>query len=648
MLNTLKSPPTPEPLRPPFNQSASQHIAASLGKVWQSFSSLVPGLLPAWQGSSPVARLIRHTARSQKRLLLLNGCAALLRSVAEALLFAVIYQTVQLISGSPLPAVAQQAQLSRSSMFLLLLVAIFLIQLIASGSRAINGMLSGRFAARCQAEILPRIHNHILSLSYGCASSFKAGDLARQASIAPVAINTEIEQASFIVSDGLLAMVYVLVLVRISPWLLLLAGVLAIGTAFTQALLRPRIGSESREVEQQQRRIAAAITADLQVLRLLHSSAGTAAANRSFQNHLRGLELRLCRLSSLRSLMEPIAELLPTLIAVLLALFSWQLSGGRRELLIPGLATFVLALQRLNLRLMRIAQNANQLAENLHRIELLNDLLSPEGKTFRRRGGQPFASLRHEIRFEGVTLRYPGRSRASLIDISFQLPRNGTVALVGSSGAGKSTLVDLLVGLIDPSVGRILVDGQDLQGLDLDSWQRRLGVVSQEVLLVHDTIAANIVFGLGNDVSQAAIHRAAAAASADDFIEALPDGYNTVIGEQGHRLSGGQRQRLSLARAMLREPEILILDEATSALDSHTEAQVHQAIEAFRSGRTVLAVAHRLSSIRDADQILVIDAGQITERGSHGELLAQGGAYAALWRRQQGRTHTRTTHNNSP
>jgi ATP-binding cassette, subfamily B, bacterial MsbA len=618
-----------------LKRPSPQHFAISLGTAWQSLSSLTLGLLPAWQGTSPVARLIRHTARNQKKILLLNGFAALLRSASEALLFAVIYQAVRLISGSSLPALAQQANLSRGSTFLILLLAVSVIQLIASGSRALNGMLSGRFAARCQAEILPRIHHHLLSLSYGCASGFKAGDLARQASIAPLAINTEIEQASFIVSDGLLALVYLLVLVRISPWLLLLAGVLAIGTALTQTWLRPRIRSASREVEQQQRRIGAAITADLQVLRLLHSSAGTAAANRSFQRQLQGLDLRLRRLSNLRSLMEPIAELLPTLIAVVLALFSWQLNGGRSELLIPGLATFVLALQRLNLRLVRIGQSANLLAENLPRIELLNDLLAPEDKTFRRRGGHPFPGLNRGIRFEGVTFRYPERSQAALIDVSFSLPRHGTVALVGASGAGKSTLVDLLVGLIDPCTGRILVDGQDLQSLNLDSWQRRLGVVSQDVLVVHDTIAANIAFGLGDGVSLEIIRRAAAAACADAFIEALPDGYDTVIGEQGHRLSGGQRQRLSLARAMLRQPEILILDEATSALDSHSEARVHQAIDAFRSGRTVLAVAHRLSSIRAADQILVLDAGRIVERGSHDQLLALDGAYAGLWQRQQ-------------
>lgn len=155
------------------------------------------------------------------------------------------------------------------------------------------------------------------------------------------------------------------------------------------------------------------------------------------------------------------------------------------------------------------------------------------------------------------------------------------------------------------------------------------------MLLLNDTIAANISFGMGDSIPLEAIQQAAQAACADNFIRALPAGYDTLIGEHGHRLSGGQRQRLSLARAILRQPEILILDEATSALDSHSEAQVHQAIQAFSSGRTVLAIAHRLSSIREAAQILVMDAGMIVEQGTHNSLLAEDGPYAALWQIQQ-------------
>jgi ATP-binding cassette subfamily B protein/subfamily B ATP-binding cassette protein MsbA len=207
------------------------------------------------------------------------------------------------------------------------------------------------------------------------------------------------------------------------------------------------------------------------------------------------------------------------------------------------------------------------------------------------------------------------------------------VALVGPSGAGKSSLVDLLVGLQDPSSGRVLIDDVDLRSLDLDSWQRQLGVVSQDVLLLNASIRDNIAFGSAGS-SEAAIEAASRTAGAHGFISALPQGYATVIGERGYRLSGGQRQRLSLARALLRDPQLLILDEATSALDSHSEHGIQQALAAFQGPRTVLTVAHRLSSIVQADQIVVIEQGRIVEQGRHQQLLAAGGGYARLWLRQ--------------
>jgi subfamily B ATP-binding cassette protein MsbA len=591
-----------------------------------------PPIFATWTASTPVSRLIRQTASRHKQLLLGNLAFALLLGASEACLFAVIYRTLRVLTGTPLP---ESLGLPRGTVFLLLLVSLLVLQTIASVSRAMTGTLSGRFAARCQAEVVPQVHRFILNLSYGCASSFRIGDLAHRASLAPLAIQMEIEQASLILSDALLGAIYLLVLVVISPWMMLLATVLILGMVYTQSQLRPRIRQAAREVEQHQRQIASALTADLQVLRLLHSSAALDRANGSFQRRLKGLEEKLRRLSLVRSLMEPCGELIPMLAAVCLGLLSWQLSGGRPELLIPGLATFVLALQRLNLRFVKLGLSLNLLAENQARIELLDELLQPEGKTFRRRGGHPFQRLQHAIQFEGVSLRYPERSKASVHDLHFTLPRGSTLALVGASGAGKSTIADLLVGLLNPTAGHILIDGVDLQHLDLNSWQGHLGVVSQEVLLLNDTIAVNIAFGMDDAIPLEEIQKAAKAAYADDFIRALPAGYATLIGEHGHRLSGGQRQRLSLARAILRQPEILILDEATSALDSHSEAQVHETIQAFSSGRTVLAIAHRLSSIRDASQILLMDGGEIVERGTHESLLAAGGRYAAFWQIQQ-------------
>jgi subfamily B ATP-binding cassette protein MsbA len=591
-------------------------------------------ILPAWSSKTPVSRLIRQTAKSQKWILLGNLAFTLLLSLAEVGLFMTLYQVIRVLSGGPLPNLLESWQWSRGQTYVFLLVGVLILQLIASLSRAMSGILSGTFSSRCQATIIPAIHNYILSLSYNCSSDFKVGELAYRASLAPQAIATEIEQGSQIMSDGLLGLIYLIVLLLISPWLLLLACLLAFSMGWTQKWLRPRISKEAREVAKQQQQIAGLMTSDFQVLRLLHSSAAIQQASQIFAHRLQGLEPKLRKLNTLRSMMEPIGEMMPMVAAVMLGLISWRLSEGQSDLLIPGLATFVLALQRLNMRLIKLGQNINVLSENQGRLEILNRLLDTSGKAFRPVGGIRFEGLKDQISFENVWLYYPDRPIPALRGISLRIPKNSTLALVGSSGAGKSTITDLLIGLINPSQGSVLIDGCDLGMLDLDSWQQQLGVVSQDVLLLNDTISNNISFGIGH-VSEHEIRQAAIKAFADDFIQDLPQGYDTIVGEQGQRLSGGQRQRLSLARAILRQPEILILDEATSALDSETEARVQQAIESFGNNRTVLAVAHRLSSICNADQILVIGAGSILESGRHQDLLARGGRYAELWERQQ-------------
>lgn len=584
--------------------------------------------------ATPITILVRQIARKEWRLLFIYFLLVVVLGIAEASLFATLYRSFSLLLGSPLPKVFMVHGISRGEAFMAMLLLVLLLQLIASACRATSDIVSGRFAASCQAEVLPNIHHYILSLSFGCVSGMKIGDLSHQASIAPTTINLEIEERIRLITESVLALVYLLVLVKISAWLLIMACFLGLGIALTQSWLRPQIRLAAKEVEQQRQWVTSTLTADLQALKLIHSNACEEEANNHFSSVLQGLEKRLVKLSRLRSLLLPTAEFLPVFAAVLLGLVSWQLTNGRSELLIPSLATFVLALQRLNARLAKMALSLNLLAENRPKVDMLNTLLSPEGKSFRRQGGQPFRQLERDICFEDVYFRYPNRPQDTLHGVSFTLPRTGTVALVGASGAGKSTIVDLLVGLINPTHGSILIDGEDLQTLSLNTWRRCLGVVSQDVLMVHDTIAANIAFGMGHKIGIEQIHDAAKAACAADFIAKLPDGYNTVIGEHGHRLSGGQRQRISLARAILRQPQILILDEATSALDSHSEARVHAAIEAFSRGRTVLAIAHRLSSIRHADMILVIDAGKIIERGSHDQLIATSGPYAALWKCQ--------------
>ena len=230
--------------------------------------------------------------------------------------------------------------------------------------------------------------------------------------------------------------------------------------------------------------------------------------------------------------------------------------------------------------------------------------------------------------FENVSFHY-NPDEPVLDDVSFEVKPGQVVALVGPSGAGKTTLADLVARFYDPVSGRITVDGVDLRDFQAKSYRSKLGIVTQETVLFHDTVRHNIGYAL-EQVSDEAVRAAADAANATEFIERLPDGYDTILGERATRLSGGQRQRVAIARAILRDPPILIFDEATSALDSESERLVQDAIERLLKGRTVFVIAHRLSTIRHADLILVMDRGRIVQRGTHDELIAQGGLYGKL------------------
>jgi ATP-binding cassette subfamily B protein len=251
-----------------------------------------------------------------------------------------------------------------------------------------------------------------------------------------------------------------------------------------------------------------------------------------------------------------------------------------------------------------------------------------EGRTL------PLSQVKGALTFENVSFGYASRANV-LTHLSLHIPAGETWAFVGSTGSGKSTLVKLLLRFYTPNAGRILLDGVSTDEFNIRDLRRAIGLVSQDVFLIQGTVRENIGYG-SPSVSDAAIQEAARVAEAHEFIESLPQGYDTVVGERGQKLSGGQRQRISIARAVLKAPPILVLDEATSAVDNETESAIQRSLERIVLGRTTILIAHRLSTVRNAHRICVLEKGGILESGTHEELLLKGGVYAALWKVQTG------------
>ncbi len=499
--------------------------------------------------------------------------------------------------------------------------------------------LGGQFGASLQERITrdlrDAVFQHMQRLPLSWFSRNKTGQVMAR-------ILADTEQAKAILAEVATksiqnltqVLVTIATLLALSPRLALVSLVIApLITLTIQPILR-KLRSGHRRLRNDYGEITSVLQEVISGIRLVKSFRGEAYEDRRFTTASGSYTKGMVRITRIALLAGPLTEVLGTSVAVLVLWFGAKQVFATPQAIDPGtLVTFMILVMRLLPPLKQLSQAPTTAQQSLAAAERLFEILDAPTEAQTDRGNRQTDGLHDAIVFESVDFGYD--DQPVLRDISFTARRGDVIALVGSSGAGKSTLVDLIPRFIEPTGGTIKLDGVDTRHFTLPSLRALTGIVSQDTVLFNDSVRANIAYGASETYSQAQIEAAARAANAHDFIVALPEGYGTVLGERGTRLSGGQRQRIAIARALLTDPPILILDEATSALDTESERLVQEAIDRLLAGRTVFVIAHRLSTITHATQILVLDKGQVVERGTHGTLLAQGGLYARLHGMQQ-------------
>ena len=514
------------------------------------------------------------------------------------------------------------------TIFISAIIFTLLIQILQVFSKYINKISTSYIEAAYLGLITKRINSHIFNSKYIYSSRYKIGDLADYINTSPSIVKTYINGINGLILNCVISFVYVIVLIKVSPWNIPLIFFIFIFSNKLREIITPKISFLSSKVLNRTVDLSKKIIERFQGMRFIFSNGLNQLVLDDINQKIDLLENSLKKTAIKRFLLPTITALSPIIFLALIAIFYSFFS--ERSDLVSILGVLFISLQRLNTRIISASDSVSGLAQCSPGLNRVIKLFKKEEIKYRKLGGQIISSPFKQITFSKVNFNYSRKAKFSLKDISFSLKTGKITAIVGYSGAGKSSILDLLIGLYEPNSGDIFVDDKNLNDLNINKWQQQISIVNQDTFLLNDSIINNLKFGLENinfhDIKKACIY-----SGASKFIENLPDSYNTIIGDRGFKLSGGERQRLSIARSFLKRTSLLIFDEATSSLDSINEELIKESISKVSYKKIILIVAHRLSTIKEADNILVLNQGRIVEIGDHKSLLNLNGIYSELW-----------------
>lgn len=520
------------------------------------------------------------------------------------------------------------------------LIKICLVIIVAFLLKNIFGYFQAYFMAYVEQGLIKDIRNavyrHLHDLSLGYFTSERTGNLISRITNDVAVINTGIS-ATFLnlVREPLLIIVFLGIAVSLS-WNLTLMSLLVFPFAlFFISKLGLRIHKESTVTQERMADITSVLQETITGAKVVKAFGMEEFENRKFQRETWRYFKSLLKITRIRNLAPPITEFLSVVAGVFIIWYGGIQVLEAGTMRASEFLTFLIAIFQVMRPVKELTSVNTRIQESTAAAKRVFEILETEPEVREVENAIELREFKNEITFENVWFSYNGQSDEDFVlkNINLVIKKGEVIAIVGPSGAGKSTLVDLVPRFYDPTRGRVLIDGIDLKLLKIKSLRDKIGIVAQETILFNDTVKNNIAYGLENCPMEKIIE-ASIAANAHDFIVQLPKGYDTLIGERGMKLSGGQRQRIAIARALLKNPPILILDEATSNLDAESEILVQEAIERLMRNRTVFVIAHRLSTVRNADRIIVLENGKIVQEGKHDELIRQEGLYKKLYEMQ--------------